>query len=92
MRGVNLAAIYRNEGMIEQSVREAVRAVNSDYASASAHLFLSNSYNELRDPRRILLRYETPWFNELLPGQSALSRRWRTALAVCLAAGVFEIV
>lgn len=66
VRGANLAAIYRNEGMVEQSVREAVRSVNSDYASASAHLFLANSYNELRDPRRVLLRYETPWFNELL--------------------------
>jgi hypothetical protein len=52
--------------MIEQSVREAVRAVNNDYASAPAHLFLSNSYNELRDPTRILLRYEAAWSNELL--------------------------
>src|SRR5207253_752743 len=32
----------------------------------SAHLFLANSYNALRDPKRINLRYETPWFNELL--------------------------
>src|SRR4030095_8390256 len=30
------------------------------------HLFLSNSYNELRDPTRILLRYESAWSNELL--------------------------
>jgi tetratricopeptide (TPR) repeat protein len=48
IRNANLASIYRNNGMIEQSVREAVRAVNNDYASAPAHLFLSNSYNELR--------------------------------------------
>lgn len=66
VRGTNLAAIYLNNGMIEQSVREAVQAVNSDYSSAPAHLFLANSYNALRDPDRVLLRYETAWFNELL--------------------------
>ena len=37
-----------------------------DYANPSAHLFLSDSYNELRDPTRFNLRYETLWFNELL--------------------------
>jgi hypothetical protein len=66
IRGTNLAAIYRNNGMVEQSVREAVSAVRNDYASAPAHLFLANSYDALRDPTRVLLRYETPWFNELL--------------------------
>jgi tetratricopeptide (TPR) repeat protein len=66
IRGTNLAAIYQDDGMIEQSVREAVRAVDDDYSSAPAHLFLANSYNALRDPDRILLRYETAWFNELL--------------------------
>ncbi|HEX2900603.1 MAG TPA: TonB-dependent receptor, partial [Bacteroidia bacterium] len=34
--------------------------------NASAHLFLANSYDALRDPERLLLRYETAWFNELL--------------------------
>ena len=66
IRGTNLAAIYLNDGMVDQSVREAVASVDEDYASAPAHLFLANSYNALRDPTRILLRYETPWFNELL--------------------------
>lgn len=66
IRGTNLAAIYLNDGMQEQSIREAVLAVNSDYSSAPAHLFLANSYNALRDPTRVLLRYETPWFSELL--------------------------
>ena len=66
VRGTNLASIYLNEGMTEQSVREAVRAVNSDYSSAAAHLFLSNSYTALSDPSRVLLRYETGAFNELL--------------------------
>ena len=66
IRGTNLASIYLNDGMREQSVREAVRAVDDNYSSAPAHLFLANSYNALRDPTRILLRYETAWFNELL--------------------------
>jgi hypothetical protein len=29
-------------------------------------LFLANSYDALRDPKLINLRYETPWFSELL--------------------------
>jgi tetratricopeptide (TPR) repeat protein len=64
--GANLASIYRDAGMIDVSVREAVRAVNYDYASYSAHLFLANSYDQLRDPRQIHLRYETPWLTEYL--------------------------
>jgi FecR protein/Tetratricopeptide repeat len=62
----NLASIYQGNGMTDVSVREAARAITSDYASAPAHLFLANSYDALRDPRRIQLRYETAWFNELL--------------------------
>ena len=48
------------------SLREAVRAVNTDYANYSAHLFLANSYDSLRDPNLINLRYETSWYSELL--------------------------
>ena len=66
IRGTNLAAIYLNNGMVEQSLREAVRAVNDDYGSAPAHLFLSDSYKALLDPNGILTRYETGWFNERL--------------------------
>ncbi len=66
VRSANLAAIYQADGMEDVSVREAARGVDSDYATASSHLFLANSYNALRDPNRINLRYETPWFNELL--------------------------
>jgi Tfp pilus assembly protein PilF len=62
----NLASIYRDLGMNEVSVREAARAVAYDYANTSAHLFLSDAYNDLRDPTRFNLRYETVWFNELL--------------------------
>ena len=66
VRGANLAAIYRDAGMTDVSVREASRAVNSDYANYSAHLFLAESYDQLRDPKQINLRYETPWLSELL--------------------------
>lgn len=66
VRSANLAAAYRDNGMRELSVREASRSVNLDYANHSAHLFLANSYDALRDPRRINLRYETPWLSELL--------------------------
>jgi tetratricopeptide (TPR) repeat protein len=66
VRNANLAAIYQDDGLTELSLRVASRAVVDDYANASAHLFLANSYNALRDPRRILLRYDTPFFNELL--------------------------
>jgi len=68
VRGANLANLYRDAGMTDVSVREAARAVNTDYANYSAHLFLANSFNELRDPRRVNQRYETPWFNEYLVG------------------------
>ncbi len=66
VRGANLANIYRDVGMTDVSVREAGKAVNADYANYSAHLFLANSFNELRDPRGVNLRYETPWLTEYL--------------------------
>ncbi|HEX3798579.1 MAG TPA: FecR domain-containing protein [Verrucomicrobiae bacterium] len=62
----NLATMYRDLGMTDVSVREASKAVTSDYANDSAHLFLSDAYNDLRDPTQFNLRYETVWFNELL--------------------------
>ena len=66
VRGANLSSLYRDAGFLDLSRREAVDAVNSDYGNYSAHLFLANSYNELRDPGQVDLRYETPWFNEYL--------------------------
>lgn len=66
VRGANLAKVYRDAGLTDVSVREAVRAVNADYANYSAHLFLANSFNELRDPNQVDLRYETAWFSEYL--------------------------
>jgi tetratricopeptide (TPR) repeat protein len=66
VRSASLASIYRDANMPEVSVREAAKAVTYDYANYSAHLFLANSFDVLRDPTRFNLRYETPWFNELL--------------------------
>lgn len=66
VRGVNLASIYRDAGMIDFSIREAGRAVNNDYANGAAHLFLANAYYERRDLRLVNNRFETPWLNELL--------------------------
>lgn len=62
----NLASFYRDAGMTDVSVREAARAVTSDYANASAHLFLADSFYNLLDPTQITLRYDTVQFNELL--------------------------
>jgi len=66
VRSANLATIYQDDNMFDVSVREAMRAVNYDYANYSAHLFLAGSYDALRDPHLINLRYETPWLDEYL--------------------------
>src|SRR5262249_25580928 len=42
------------------------RAVDSDYANHSAHLFLASSFNTLRDPNLVNLRYETATVSEYL--------------------------
>ncbi len=66
VRGANLARLYQDAGMTDVAVREAARAVSADYANYSAHLFLAESFDALRDPTRFDLRQETVWFNELL--------------------------
>lgn len=66
VRSSSLASVYAAAGLEEVAQREAARAVSYDYANYSAHLFLSESYNVYRDPSRFYLRYETPWFSELL--------------------------
>ena len=62
----NLATIYHDAGMDDVAVREAAKAVADDYDNSSAHLFISDSFNNLRDPTRFNLRDETVWFNEFL--------------------------
>ncbi len=64
--GANLANLYRDAGMTELSAREAGRAVNLDYANHSAHRFLADSFNALRDPSGFSQRYESAWFTEYL--------------------------
>ncbi len=66
VRSANLARIYLNAGLTDWSVREAIHGVLADYAGFSPHLFLANSYEQLRDPRRINLRYETAAESEFL--------------------------
>jgi tetratricopeptide (TPR) repeat protein len=66
VRSANLAQIYRHADLAAPAVREATRGVESDYANPSTHLFLARSYDALRDPDQVALRYETAWFNELL--------------------------
>ncbi|MBI3881086.1 MAG: TonB-dependent receptor [Verrucomicrobia bacterium] len=66
VRNAQLATIYQDAGLPEVSVREAARAVSGDYANHSAHLFLADSFDALRDPKRVNLRYETAWFSERL--------------------------
>jgi tetratricopeptide (TPR) repeat protein len=66
VRSASLATMYQDAGMSDVSVRAAARAVNHDYANYSAHLFLADSYNSLRDPNEINLRYETPAESEYL--------------------------
>jgi tetratricopeptide (TPR) repeat protein len=68
IRGVNLATLYRDAGLEDIAAREARQAVETDYASSAAHLFLANSYNLLRDPLQADLRFETAWFSEFLVG------------------------
>src|SRR5262249_34487555 len=78
VRRANLAGIYRDDGMQDLSLREAQRAVSTDYANYSAHLFLGNSYDQLRDPNWSNLRYETPANSEffianlLAPGSAGV--------------------
>jgi Flp pilus assembly protein TadD len=66
VRGANLATVYRDAGMSDVGFREAARAVHDDYANYSAHYFLANSLQQLRDPRQINLRYDTAALSEYL--------------------------
>ena len=66
VRKANLALIYEDAGFSDVAVREATKALDDDYANYSAHLFLSESYDALQDPKKEDLRYQTPWEDELL--------------------------
>jgi Tfp pilus assembly protein PilF len=66
VRSANLARIYDEAGMDDVALHEASRAVSADYANYSAHLFLANSYEQLRASSPFDLRYETAAFSEYL--------------------------
>ena len=66
VRGANLAGAYESVGLRDVALMEAGRSIANDYANYSAHLFLADTYNLLRDPHGIQLRYETPWLSEYL--------------------------
>ncbi|MCF7764493.1 MAG: FecR domain-containing protein [Verrucomicrobia bacterium] len=66
VRGANLAAVYRDAGMPEVSLREAARVVGADFANYSGHLFLASSYAQQAGALGNNLRYETATLNELL--------------------------
>ncbi len=66
VRSANLALVYEDAGLSDVAVREATKALGDDYANYSAHLFLSESYDALQDPKKEDLRYQTPWEDELL--------------------------
>ena len=66
VQSVNLARLYQDAGMDEVALREAGRGVTEDYSSFAAHLFLANSFNNLRDPSQLELRYETAYLTEYL--------------------------
>ncbi len=61
VRSANLALIYHDAGLDDVATREATKAVQDDYGNYSAHLFLFDTYNALRDPKDANLRYQTPW-------------------------------
>jgi tetratricopeptide (TPR) repeat protein len=66
VRGANLAITFADAGLEQVSLREAIQAVHDSYSTFSGHLFLADSYNALRDPKQVNLRYETVWLNEYL--------------------------
>jgi hypothetical protein len=66
VRRANLALIYEDAGLSDVAEREATKSVEDDYANYSAHLFLSETYDAVRDPKDANLRYQTPWEDELL--------------------------
>lgn len=66
LRSADLAAVYREAGMVEVAERVAARAVEADYAGFAGHLFLARSLQAREDPARFDLRLETARQSELL--------------------------
>ena len=66
VRSANLARVYQRAGLQELSLQQASRAVTENYAEYDPHRFLADSYNALRDPKRVNLRDEAIWSSETL--------------------------
>ena len=66
VRHANLARVYQRAGLLELSLQQASRAVTENYADYNPHRFLADSYNALRDPKRVNLRDEAIWSSETL--------------------------
>ena len=66
VRSANLARLYSEAGLDDVAQREASRGVAADYGNYSAHLFLANSYAQMRTQGRFNLRNETVANNESL--------------------------
>jgi tetratricopeptide (TPR) repeat protein len=64
MRGANLAAVYKDGGLLEWSAREAARGISYDYADGASHQFLATSFDNLRDVQGYNPRYQAPWINQ----------------------------
>jgi Tfp pilus assembly protein PilF len=63
VRSANLARVYQDAGLADVALREAARAVNTDYANYAGHQFLAESYNwSLRNLSS--QRFETAVANE----------------------------
>jgi outer membrane receptor protein involved in Fe transport len=80
-RRSNLAAVFTRVGLENLAIKEASWGLLGDYANPDAHLFLANSYGNLRDPTGIELELDAAWQNEWLlanllapPGAAVLSR------------------
>jgi Tfp pilus assembly protein PilF len=82
MRQADLAISYAETGLSEVAARAASRAVEQDYANASAHLMRARALQNLEDPQRVDLRLEASRANHLLlanllapPGAANLSQQ-----------------
>lgn len=66
VRSANLAALYRDAGLVDVSHHAAASAVAESYANFSGHLFLANSHQSRDDVNRFDLRLETARQSEQL--------------------------
>ncbi len=66
MRSANLAIAYEDAGMGGWAIQEASHSVAAAPANFSSHLFLGNSFQQLRESHGVNQRFEAPAVNEYL--------------------------